>query len=384
MNWMRFAVGVLVGLPVSAQSFGFELTGNYAELRDGVLTLVAMQPGVMTILSVAEDGRGAPLFGVACNGGCSMSGALVRETVVIAEFPAPVLDVDLDCTRGALVVADAAYRVDLDTNAVTLLWVPDLALYSGLRSISAACAGDFYVIAELVGGGTQLLLINSGIATPQVTAPGDLIDVDTWCTGGNVIYATNSSVYYLGSTSQVYTAAGSGEELRGVALDSKGNWATTIDNTLGLYGNVIVNGAVVLTFINQYPGDIDALVPRASAVVRLGFPANANALGAGPLDPRLGEVWTPRIDHTSFKPNAAWDFLALSTKPPINAPTPNGTLLCFPPPAGQIFLQPAGVPFALTMPADCSFLGRGVTAQGGSLGGGPAQLTNALDFVLGL
>ncbi|HED65389.1 MAG TPA: hypothetical protein ENJ09_07525, partial [Planctomycetes bacterium] len=123
---------------------------------------------------------------------------------------------------------------------------------------------------------------------------------------------------------------------------------------------------------------------KASATVRLGSPANPNALLAGSSPgPILGSTWDPRIDHSSFFPGATTDLLLISPQGPINQPLSIGTLLCSLARPRTLLSTPAGVPFTLPIPLDCTLLGLNACAQGASLGTGMTRLTNALDIVLG-
>jgi hypothetical protein len=121
-------------------------------------------------------------------------------------------------------------------------------------------------------------------------------------------------------------------------------------------------------------------------LVRLGTPPNPDALRPGATSgPVLGKVWDPAIDHSSFMPAAAFDFLSLSAAP-LNIPTEFGTLLCTP--ALYTFVNPASAPFAVSIPSDCSFLGAPLCFQGASwdgteVSGTSLRLTSALDVTLG-
>ena len=122
----------------------------------------------------------------------------------------------------------------------------------------------------------------------------------------------------------------------------------------------------------------------ATVVDRVGSPPNPNVLapvsGHGPV---IGTTWEVVVDHTSFVPNATLDFLALSFQPG-NTVTPHGTLLCDPIVDG--YGQPAGQPFAFSVPNAQSFVGLSFSLQVGS--GDPGQglflLTNALDVSIGI
>ena len=124
----------------------------------------------------------------------------------------------------------------------------------------------------------------------------------------------------------------------------------------------------------------------ASETVRLGSPANPNALLPGQTSgPITGSTWDPVIDHSSFYTDATVDFLAVNADGvPVNAPLALGTLLCNVPGPDFIFIAPAGTGFSVVIPAGCDLVGRSVCSQGGSLGGSQGiRLANALDLVIG-
>jgi len=122
----------------------------------------------------------------------------------------------------------------------------------------------------------------------------------------------------------------------------------------------------------------------ASEVVRAGSPPNALALLAGQSsEPVLGATWDPRVDHTSFAPNALVDLLALGASS-ANLPSSFGTLLLDPLAPLSWFARPAGQAFALPVPNDCAFAGLALSAQAvGVEANGALALTNALDLVVG-
>ena len=131
-------------------------------------------------------------------------------------------------------------------------------------------------------------------------------------------------------------------------------------------------------------GDI-ACSGVATETVRLGVPPNPNVLLPGLTSgPTIGNTWDPFIDHTSFATGATLNFLGISTLAPINAPLAIGTLLIVPPPGPQVFLQTPGLPYAIPIPNDCALVGVTGVCQGGAITpGARAELTNALDLVLG-
>lgn len=134
----------------------------------------------------------------------------------------------------------------------------------------------------------------------------------------------------------------------------------------------------------QFALDNGAAV-KGTETVRLGNPPNPDALrpslGTPPI---LGSVWSPYVDHTTFAPSAAFDFLAVDLRGPVNVPLANGTVLCLPPPSKQLYIVPAGSPFRVNIPNNCLFAGQAACSQAGSFTPGSGlQLTGGLDVVIG-
>jgi hypothetical protein len=115
-------------------------------------------------------------------------------------------------------------------------------------------------------------------------------------------------------------------------------------------------------------------------VPRLGVPANPLALLPTGAGPKVGQVWSPAIDHATFLPGATSDVLAVAFQP-LNVPSAFGTLLLGPAPAFTLS-GPAGAAFPLPVPADPMFVGGTLVAQGASLSGLTIALTNALDLTI--
>ncbi len=119
----------------------------------------------------------------------------------------------------------------------------------------------------------------------------------------------------------------------------------------------------------------------ASQAVRLGTPANPNALLFGQTSPPvIGMTWDPKIDHSSFFPTATVDFIGVNSGS-VNVSLPIGTLLCSP--GGELFYASPGQRFPIAIPPSCELVGRALCAQGGSFAPGQIQLTNAVDIVIG-
>lgn len=132
----------------------------------------------------------------------------------------------------------------------------------------------------------------------------------------------------------------------------------------------------------HYLGVDTAHVVLGSAISRVGSPANPQAFVAPAGYPSVGKIWRPFVDHTSFAPTAAFDFVLLGASS-TNVPGVGGTLLCSPP--HTVFVGAPGVPFALSIPLDPGLVGTDWCAQGASfLPGGAIQYANAFDLVIGL
>jgi len=138
------------------------------------------------------------------------------------------------------------------------------------------------------------------------------------------------------------------------------------------------------TYTNSIAFTVDGGNVTPQEIVRLGTPPNPNAFRAGLTGgPAIGNSWFPYVDHNVFTPAATVDFVMLSLQPPLNVPTTIGTLLCFVPPASQIYLTTAGSPFSITVPPQANLIGVQAITQAGSLELGAPHLTNALDIVVG-
>ncbi|MEM7307605.1 MAG: hypothetical protein AAF682_13085 [Planctomycetota bacterium] len=122
----------------------------------------------------------------------------------------------------------------------------------------------------------------------------------------------------------------------------------------------------------------------AGESVRLGAPANPPALLPGATSgPVLGATWDPAVDHASFATDAVLDVLVVGAGA-VNVPSAIGTILCDP--AGPLlsFTSTPGAPFAVPVPAVCSFAGQALCSQGAAVNAaGAIALTNALDLTLG-
>ncbi len=124
--------------------------------------------------------------------------------------------------------------------------------------------------------------------------------------------------------------------------------------------------------------------PTAAAeVVRLGSPPNPPAFLPGVSGgPVIGTTWDPVVDHTTFQPTAVLDFVGISGVF-SNVPSVVGTILCGTSPP-IVATSPAGAPFAIAVPADCSAIGAALCAQGGSIDAiGAIALANGLDITIG-
>ncbi|QDU69372.1 hypothetical protein [Engelhardtia mirabilis] len=161
-----------------------------------------------------------------------------------------------------------------------------------------------------------------------------------------------------------------------------------ITPTAGAFGETAVIGVVpgpALTGVVSGPVAITATPVAALEVPRLGTPPNPDAFKPGLTSgPVIGQTWDPFVDHTTFMPTAMADFLGIA--PPTgfpDLPSPFGTILIdiFSP----IFLVggPAGAPFNIGVPFDCSLVGVEVCSQAASIDPVDIQATNALDLTIG-
>ncbi len=183
------------------------------------------------------------------------------------------------------------------------------------------------------------------------------------------------------------------ESFFGISVEPGGEWPFVlfdlqqVDPSALDFEVTVLRGPTV-----QDTPDVDAMgvvagvTPTASAqVVRLGSPPNPNALLPGVTSgPVLGAVWDPVIDHTTFLPGATVDLLAV-TPNPLNLSTGLGTLLCDPTTILVLESVPAGTPFVLPVPVNCSLIGFPLCSQGGSADAVSLAvgLTNALDITVG-
>jgi len=268
-----------------------------------------------------------------------------------------------------------------------------MATAGGLSAQSSGTWGAWQAIGDFPTQGMSTLTVTSATSPSGLPLSFDLSSDCTWC-------GTSADCFALVVTrveAQEHTSAGGaldGLRLRFSYLSgaSSAHWRNVASpgwspcfqappggwdcNGWGFQGAYPVVGQDVFEF---------APPVSAAATVRAGNPPNPVVLLAGtPSGPVLGSAWTPRIDHTSFAKTALLDLVAVDLGPPVNVPISYGTLLCVPPPAGQIFSAPPDQAFAIPVPLDCSFLGRSACAQGLSVSRGPRlELTNALDLVFG-
>lgn len=209
----------------------------------------------------------------------------------------------------------------------------------------------------LVGGGSTLSASNSFNPTPHVwTSYSVPIQVGTWRVGGIAgPLATEAQIKaVLANVTEIYVRA---------------EYQLNID-THGL-DNVVLAGTC-------------STVLGSSELVRVGSPPNPAAFQPGLTSgPVVAQTWDPFVDHAAFLPSAIADVLAL-TALPAQLPSSMGTILCD---IGTgplfTFVKPAGVPFALAIPADCSLVGVQLCTQAASVSGAAIALTNALDITIG-
>jgi len=126
----------------------------------------------------------------------------------------------------------------------------------------------------------------------------------------------------------------------------------------------------------------DIPFPGSAETPRNGTPPNPDVLQPGvTIGPVLGSIWDPRIDHTSFVPDATLDILAISIAPLDFSAPPYGTVLCTAP-VFSAFAIPTTA-FAVAIPNDPTIVGAVLCTQGASWDGTDVLLTNAIDITLG-
>ena len=123
----------------------------------------------------------------------------------------------------------------------------------------------------------------------------------------------------------------------------------------------------------------------ASATTRNGTGANPDVY-TSPALPVIGTVWTAEVD-ASRHPGAGFTFLVMYDAPLSGVPTGIGELLVD---VGSFHhltsVAHSGGGVAahdVAVPNDTSFVGAQVSTQAAIVGGGYAELTNAIDLVIG-
>jgi hypothetical protein len=153
-------------------------------------------------------------------------------------------------------------------------------------------------------------------------------------------------------------------------------------NTLHVYGRDFAGGAFVAIYSARLTVDLAGAAVSSTESVRLGTPPNPAALMPGLTSgPVISATWDPYIDHTTFVPASILDVLAI-TPFPANIPSPLGTILCDLSTSPLYYFSQPGVPFSVTIPVNCNFVGVDLCTQGASLD--PSiVLANALDITIG-
>ena len=158
---------------------------------------------------------------------------------------------------------------------------------------------------------------------------------------------------------------------------------------LGVFGHTQVIGTLpgeILTGTLSLPAIITATDVVSIESLRLGTPPNPNVFLPGQTSgPIIGQVWDPVVDHTSFFPGALFDLVAITSGPiPVDIPSIYGTFLCDLTGALIFKKKPAGVPFTIFIPNDCTLLGVSVCTQAFSVDAlGGLLFTNAIDITIG-
>ncbi|MEO0652062.1 MAG: cohesin domain-containing protein [Planctomycetota bacterium] len=169
-----------------------------------------------------------------------------------------------------------------------------------------------------------------------------------------------------------------------------GDGDLALEPAMGIFGETAVYGVqpgADLTGTLSPDLPITGIDVIAVEAVRLGFPANPSALQQGVTSgPIINQTWDPRIDHTTFLPDALLDTFVLTPNigPPVNIPSPFGTILInlAAMPLIQDFATPGEV-FPFPIPCQCNLVGLEFCAQGASISATQIQATNALDIVIG-
>ena len=267
--------------------------------------------------------------------------------------------------------------VSADTGIVTSVGNPGSSLYDSVDADDGAIDGDS-------GSGDSYFA-----SPPVITFSFDPVALGGYPTRAGLVWVDGAGT----TTFEAFDASGVSLGTIGPVSLADGSFTggTAEDHFFGVThaGGISAirisgtSGGIEVDHI-QYGFAVGASV-QATETVRLGVPPNPNVFRPSRTTPPiLGAPWTPYIDHTNFATGAALDFIVIDTGPPINVPVKFGTQLCKVPPPGQVFFVPAGNPFALKLPNDCSFAGLSACAQAGSFtAGGPVELANALDIVVG-
>jgi hypothetical protein len=278
------------------------------------------------------------------------------------------------------------YLVDLGTGTLTLL-------VTLVGTTTVANITFHPLTGQLYGNerNTPFRLYTIDIGSGAVTTVGTMSTVRTGLTFGpdGTLYGCSltGALYRIDPLTAAETLVGGGggpQLLEDATVRPDGRiFATDFDGDLFAIDRL--TGANTLLGNSGNGSGLLAIVPEplalpASESVRLGTPANPNALLPGVTSrPLIGSTWDPVINHSSFFPGALIDVLALAVVP-INAPSPFGTLLCNP----LVLLAGApGVPFAFAIPANCSLAGFALYTQGASTDGISIVVTNALDVIVG-
>ncbi len=127
---------------------------------------------------------------------------------------------------------------------------------------------------------------------------------------------------------------------------------------------------------------ISAILSDGAQVVRLGTPANPSAFIPTSKPPMIGQTWQPTVDHSTFMPNAALDFVMVGWGKVDVSMMPYGTLLLGA--TAMTLTATPGQGFSVPIGNQSSLIGMRLSAQAASLDATPQiQLANAIDFVIG-
>jgi hypothetical protein len=364
--------GVDLDVRVVATGTSLELVGDTTDAFGSFLIAVPPEP-----IQLQVDPRGLPLvvyaplaLDLAPSVNTNVGDQVLRPGFTISGFlrsnGLPVSGADFDLRRSATGV-DVFVQQDTSSATGAFSWI----VASGTYDIEIKPkAGDLFVALEALG---VPLTANQGVGVLQLESGVVLSGNVQACEGGP---AADVDV-------QVTRSSGQEVALARDNTDPAGNYAVvvpfgTLDvafrhPTLGRasHPGVFVNGP---TFLN-------ARVSPVAAVVRNGAGVNALRYSNATL-PRLGGTWTTQVD-CSGHPNGF--VIQTASVGPVNGPIlPSGQVLIGGGTISRLTRRHTGgtVSFNVAFPNSTALCGLKAYTQV-LIGGGAAELTNAIDITLG-